>query len=448
MLRSLVCLSIVLTLWSPLSAHAANWGVVVAGSNQFYNYRHQADACHAFHVLSSHGVPPKNTIVMVYDDIASDPENPYPGKMFNKPTAAGTPGVDVYAGCQKDYTGDDVTAENFLNVLTGNSTGTGKKVLHSKSGDNVFIFFTDHGGTGIIAFPTGPFLQSNDLNNALTYMHNNKMFGKLVFYLEACESGSMFDGLLDPKMNIYATTASNPDESSWGTYCPPDDMIDGVEIGSCLGDLYSVSWMEDADRQGSMSESLETQYETVQQETTESHVMQYGELDWDNLPIGDFEGGKGIINRISQIARGPRNATAPIRRHTNVDSRDNKLHYLYWKYTRAKTPADSRRWGRELKGELKHRLHADQLFADFARAIVGVDNYEPVLHDRIASPAHCDQCCRKLFETVRTQCGGWSDYMLKYTRTVVNLCDAVHHGLEETDQMARTIVSLCKEREL
>lgn len=35
------------------------------------------------------------------------------------------------------------------------------------------------------------------------------------------------------------------DESSWGTYCPPDDMVDGVAVGSCLGDLYSVNWMED-----------------------------------------------------------------------------------------------------------------------------------------------------------------------------------------------------------
>ena len=45
-------------------------------------------------------------------------------------------------------------------------------------------------------------------------------FADLVFYVEACESGSIFEGLLDNELNIYATTASNAYESSWGTYCP------------------------------------------------------------------------------------------------------------------------------------------------------------------------------------------------------------------------------------
>jgi len=47
-------------------------------------------------------------------------------------------------------------------------------------------------------------------------------FADLVFYVEACESGSMFEGLLNDKLNIYVTTASNAFESSWGTYCPGD----------------------------------------------------------------------------------------------------------------------------------------------------------------------------------------------------------------------------------
>lgn len=72
------------------------------------------------------------------------------------------------------------------------------------------------------------------------------MYGKLVFYMEACESGSMFVNL--PKdINIYATSAANAHESSWGTYCPPNDFIDGKAMGSCLGDLYSVNWMEDTE---------------------------------------------------------------------------------------------------------------------------------------------------------------------------------------------------------
>ena len=33
------------------------WAVLVAGSQGWDNYRHQADVCHAFHLLRSRGVP-------------------------------------------------------------------------------------------------------------------------------------------------------------------------------------------------------------------------------------------------------------------------------------------------------------------------------------------------------------------------------------------------------
>lgn len=66
-----------------------------------------------------------------------------------------------------------------------------------------------------------------------------------VFYLEACESGSIFEGLLPEGLNIFATTASNAEESSWGTYCPGEYPSPPPEYETCLGDLYSVAWMED-----------------------------------------------------------------------------------------------------------------------------------------------------------------------------------------------------------
>jgi hypothetical protein len=66
-----------------------------------------------------------------------------------------------------------------------------------------------------------------------------------VVYLEACESGSVFEGLLPNNLSIYATTASNAFESSWGTYCPGMVPPPPPEYITCLGDLYSVSWMED-----------------------------------------------------------------------------------------------------------------------------------------------------------------------------------------------------------
>jgi legumain len=47
----------------------------------------------------------------MYDDIATNPSNPTPGVIINQPN-----GPNVYAGVVKDYTGADVTPENFIKV--------------------------------------------------------------------------------------------------------------------------------------------------------------------------------------------------------------------------------------------------------------------------------------------------------------------------------------------
>jgi len=57
----------------------------------------------------------------------------------------------------------------------------------------------------------------------------------------------MFENLLPDNIKIYAQSAANPHESSWATYCSPDSVVNGVNIGTCLGDLYSVAWMEDTE---------------------------------------------------------------------------------------------------------------------------------------------------------------------------------------------------------
>jgi legumain len=76
-------------------------------------------------------------------------------------------------------------------------------------------------------------------------------------YIEACESGSMFDGLLPNDLGIFVITAANPTESSWGTYCYPNDVINGTHINTCLGDLFSVNWLEDTELVDPKKESIE-----------------------------------------------------------------------------------------------------------------------------------------------------------------------------------------------
>eukprot|EP01061_Rhynchopus_euleeides_P047555 TRINITY_DN958_c0_g1_i2.p2 TRINITY_DN958_c0_g1~~TRINITY_DN958_c0_g1_i2.p2 ORF type:complete len:426 (+),score=220.20 TRINITY_DN958_c0_g1_i2:55-1332(+) len=404
-----------------------NYAVLVAGSNGFYNYRHQADVAHAYQVLTKGGIPKENIITMMYDDVAGSSENPFPGQLFNKPTTGA--GWDVYEGVKAnlDYTGSEVTADAFVGVLTGNTTKTkGKKVLTSTSKDKVFVNFVDHGGVGIIAFPSGAYMTEKQLVSALTEMHQKQMYQELVFYMEACESGSMFETL--PKnISIYALTAANADESSWGTYCPPQDSVNGKEMGSCLGDLFSVNWMENADVTDLSQETLQAQFSVVKQLTNKSHVLQFGDLAITTTASSVFEG-------TGKIA--PSSVSSSSESASSTSSRDIVLMSLHHKYLRAKGAARSVA-AKELIVEIQARETADQLFADVKAAVSARASVADMYTSAQMQPA----CYEAVHEAVRVQCGGYTDYSMKYAKDMKALCDGTQGA---TSLILQQVAAVCK----
>jgi len=124
--------------------------------------------------------------------------------------------------------------------------------------------------------PAGSPLYADNLHAAIKTMHSKNMYQEMVMYIEACESGSMFQNILESNINVYAVTAANAKESSYAAYCSPQDTVNGKHVGSCLGDLFSVNWMEDADKANMGTETLQTQFNTVKAKTSASHVLQFG----------------------------------------------------------------------------------------------------------------------------------------------------------------------------
>ncbi|XP_052459734.1 legumain-like [Carassius gibelio] len=100
------------------------WVLLVAGSKHWENYQHQANVCGLYQIIKKHGIPEEQIVVMMYDDIAYNQENPTNGTV-----ASVVDDTDVYSGVQKDYTGKDVTPKNFLAALQGNES-TNKKVIN------------------------------------------------------------------------------------------------------------------------------------------------------------------------------------------------------------------------------------------------------------------------------------------------------------------------------
>jgi len=265
-----------------LQIQAANWAVLVAGSNGYGNYRHQSDVYDAYQILHGmNGIPADHIVVFHFDDIANNPSNPKRGQVFNWPG-----GPNVYIDVPKDYVGKAVTVSNFLNAIQGKPTtgGTGK-VLKSTAADNVFIFYTDHGSTNLVAFPNGEVMYASQLQTAVKAMAVNKMFNKLVIYIEACESGSMCNKLYDAVPKTYCFTASTPYQSSYA--CDYDSSVKAY-----LNDCWSINFMQDTRAHDTGGWTLAQQADAVTKKTAQSQACKYGDMTFQSDEVAAFLGRK------------------------------------------------------------------------------------------------------------------------------------------------------------
>ncbi|KAK0420853.1 hypothetical protein QR680_014927 [Steinernema hermaphroditum] len=392
---------------APVDGAPKKWALLIAGSNGWYNYRHQADVCHAYQILRKHGVPADNIVTMMFDDIAYAEGNPFPGQIFNSPKR-----VDVYSGVQIDYKGDDVNAEVFLSVLKGNKSaveGRGNgRVIESGPNDHVFVYYADHGATGIVGMPAGDPLTKEDLWDALHCMHTRKTYSKLVFYLEACVSGSMFDDFPTDR-NVYAMTASNPDESSWGCYCDEGDL-------PCLGDEFSVNWMHDSEQNQANKETLRTQFSDTKVATTKSHVSKYGDFDFLTEAVGDFQGDRCDGSEDPEFVE-PKSSWAV---------QDIPLRELEKKIRLAKTEEARETFQKELRDTKEKRERVANLYRSIASRVLGSD---PLLLSEVVSvrPLKISQkkCHSQVVKFFDKHCLSFSQnpFAFHHAFILANLCE-------------------------
>mmetsp|Transcript_694 Transcript_694/g.1699 ORF Transcript_694/g.1699 Transcript_694/m.1699 type:complete len:523 (+) Transcript_694:414-1982(+) len=462
------------------------WALLVAGSAGWGNYRHQADVCHAYQVLRRGGLKDENIVVMMADDIAHNPLNPHPGQIFNQPA-----GSNVYRGISKDYTGAEVNARNVLKVLAGDAEGMdgigNGKVIASGPGDRVFFYFADHGAPGILGMPSGPFLYANDLVDTLTNKSAAGGFSELVAYIEACESGSVFQGMDLKGLNIYATTAANARESSWGTYCPGQFPAPPPEFSTCLGDLYSVAFLEDDDAADRRTESLQEQFERVKYRTSNngtymqgSHVLQWGDLSMTSEPVGRYIGFGSAASkrreaepaarplphtptewrdwyraRRSELLEVEEVAVAAGAAETHVPQRDAELLALTTEYLRVTDPVKKAAAFEELNDFVVERAAIDRTMGAVLEATLesapglastaaaflasapsseewarpGDDNKAAALMYTEMGRPETEQlvddwdCLKRGIAGYEAACGALGQYGMKYSRVVANLCN-------------------------
>ena len=263
------------------TAAGKNWAMLFTGATGWSNYAAPASICHAYQVLHKSGNSEERIVVLMDNSPVHFILNPFPGKLVNNYNL-----TDVYRGTPMDYT--KVTADLVLVVLQGDKavvkqiTGKEGNVIDSGPDDNVFVASVGHGARRVLQFPDRQ-MTAKELNATLRSMYDNKKFAKLVFYLESCESGSMFLNDLSKELNIYAITAPDATHDAYMNYCY-DPKFSQV----CLGGQFTTGWTDNTERIDISTFTLMNQSEAIKKVVNDSRPQMYGNYSFLDLPLQDF----------------------------------------------------------------------------------------------------------------------------------------------------------------
>ena len=373
-------------------------------------------------------------------------------------------GENVYPGCAKDYRGWDVNKATVFAVLRGDAqavrnVGSGR-VLKKDPRQRIFFFYSDHGSTGSISMPVGPSIFADELQSVLKEMARDNSFQEMMVYLEACNAGSMFRGFHMNK--VYAVAAASARESSYATYCPDFAYTtrhiepNATYIGACLGDLFSISWMEDTEDHDVSLEKVEAQVERVRARTSNAYTYYYGSH---VVTYGDNRNNirQQVLGNYLSYFAAPSGWTrsdserlfSEEKKPTRNNHRDHpEIHYdqrsadLLFYYQKALQTANDAEAVQRLEAEVTRRYQVDT----FVRQVIQ-DQFDqnrlPVTGASVEAYATQEvffredrpvvddwDCLRGMLQVFEENCVKLDDYSRQYTCTFANFCNA---GLSPPD---------------
>jgi GPI-anchor transamidase subunit K len=239
-----------------------------------------------------HPTHPQKIILMLADDMACNPRNPFAASVFNnRQRALNLYGDDI----EVDYRGYDVNVENTIRVLSGRHpphTPRSKRLLTDEN-SNVVVFLSGHGGDEFLKFQDEEEISSNDLADAFAQMHAKRRYSELLFIIDTCQARTLYNQFYSP--NVLAIGSSMKDENSYSHHA---DSAIGVAVIDRFT-YYTLEYFEQhhqaiADGTTSMAQL----FESYSPEQIASHVGWRDDLMVDrrnlrDIPVRDFFGAAG-----------------------------------------------------------------------------------------------------------------------------------------------------------
>ena len=266
------------------TTHTNNWAVLVGTSKFWFNYRHLANVLGMYRTVKRLGIPDSHIILMLADDAACNPRNPYPGSVW----ASYKHELDLYGDdVEVDYRGYEVTVTNLLRLLTGRVPAhmPRSKRLDSDEHSNIFLYMTGHGGDEFLKFQDSEEISAYDLADAIEQMWEKRRYHELLFMIDTCQAATMASRLYSP--NVIAVGSSLKGENSYS-------YTTDYAVGVPLSDRYTrvvLEYMEKVTR--TSAQTLQELFSSVGEARTYSTQFVRSDLfhrPLDEVRITDFLG--------------------------------------------------------------------------------------------------------------------------------------------------------------
>lgn len=252
----------------------AQWAVLIAASEDWVNYRHQADVLNVYQILRNNGFDDDHIILIMRDDIAYDLENVYPGVV-----KVSDDGENLYQNVKLDYCIDSLCPADFSNILTGQRSAHLPTVLNSGADDNVLVFWSGHGVTGRFCWLSNreKFRHSgftaDMFRTTLQQMHDQGRYRKMLWLVETCHTASVTKEAVGIP-GVLTIAASRAEESSSTTAW-------SEILQTYLSNTFTQSLTETIRREPAIT--FRNLYYLLNRNTINSHVQIDNAANFDNL---------------------------------------------------------------------------------------------------------------------------------------------------------------------
>jgi GPI-anchor transamidase subunit K len=279
--------------------HTSNYAVILSASRYWFNYRHNSNALSIYKLLKQNGFDDENIILMLADDFITNPRNPVKNGIFTKP------GVTQQLQQQQqhlvnsildpidteiDYRGEDVTVQNFVNVLLGIQPANMPHVpvLQTDEDSHILIYMTGHGGDQFFKFLDIEEILATQLSTTFRQMHQHKRYREILVVADTCQAYTMGDYINNNETtpNITIIGSSLKGQSSYAHHADP-------YLGLSVIEKYTYHFIEyitrnDMKLQKSIKHDMIDPYTYQQQRANIGYTDTYSIRKVDDIPMADF----------------------------------------------------------------------------------------------------------------------------------------------------------------